>query len=81
MSWFPSGSEDVCDNDNNTENIESIRRNVTGSMANGNEQEGHVLVLYTGGTIGMMRNEQGGNYFMKFKRLPCGFQRMWNLAL
>ncbi|XP_018300054.1 L-asparaginase 1 [Mycetomoellerius zeteki] len=28
-------------------------------MANGNEQEGHVLVLYTGGTIGMMRNEQG----------------------
>jgi len=24
--------------------------------------EGRVLVLYTGGTIGMMRNEQGGKY-------------------
>ncbi|KYM96510.1 PREDICTED: L-asparaginase 1 [Cyphomyrmex costatus] len=60
MSRLPSGSEDnICDNDNNDKNIKSIRRSVTGSMANGNEKEGHVLVLYTGGTIGMMRNEQG----------------------
>ena len=75
MSRSSSGSENVCDNDNNGRNIKSIRRNVNGRMANGNEQEGHVLVLYTGGTIGMMRNEQGGDYFIKFKKLPCSFQR------
>lgn len=36
--------------------MERVRRSVT---VNGNESEGRVLVLYTGGTIGMMRNEQG----------------------
>ena len=28
-----------------------------------NQPEGKVLVLYTGGTIGMVRNESGGCYF------------------
>lgn len=70
MSRLLSGSQDnVCDNDSNGRNMESIRRSVTNSMANGNEPEGRVLVLYTGGTIGMIRNEQGGTYFVKFKRL------------
>jgi len=70
MSRSPSELENVCDNDNNGKNIKNIRRNITGRMNNGNQQEGRVLVLYTGGTIGMMRNEQGGDYFMKFKKLP-----------
>ena len=28
-----------------------------------NNPEGRVLVLYTGGTIGMVRNETGGNVY------------------
>ncbi|XP_070521961.1 L-asparaginase 1 isoform X2 [Cardiocondyla obscurior] len=39
--------------------MESIKRNVADDMANTDRPEGRVLVLYTGGTIGMMRNEQG----------------------
>jgi len=66
---FSASQDDVRDNDSN---LESIRGSVTGGMAN----EGRVLVLYTGGTIGMMRNEQGGNYFVKFKRLFADFQKM-----
>lgn len=70
MSRLPSGSQNnVCDNDGDNRNMESIRRNVTGGMANCNEPEGRVLVLYTGGTIGMMRNEQGSNYLVKFLRV------------
>ncbi|XP_024882145.1 uncharacterized protein LOC112461216 [Temnothorax curvispinosus] len=59
MSRLPCdcGSRDnVRDNDNNDRNMESNRRS---SMANSDKPEGRVLVLYTGGTIGMMRNEQG----------------------
>lgn len=37
--------------------MESAKRSHT-SLAN--KPEWHVLVLYTGGTIGMVRNEQGG---------------------
>ncbi|XP_012522574.2 L-asparaginase 1 [Monomorium pharaonis] len=62
MSRLPSGSQDIYvrDNDNKDKNMESIRRSVTSGMANGNEKpEGRVLVFYTGGTIGMMRNEEG----------------------
>jgi len=29
-------------------------------LGNENKPEGRVLVLYTGGTIGMTRNEEGG---------------------
>lgn len=75
MSRLSSGSQDDV-RDSNGRNMESIKRSVTGGVANGNEPEGRVLVLYTGGTIGMMRNEQGGNYFEKFKRLSCDFPRI-----
>jgi lysophospholipase len=34
----------------------------TGNMQ-GNEPEAKVLVLYTGGTIGMLRNEKNGELF------------------
>lgn len=80
MSQLPSGSQKNV-RDNNDKNVESVSRNITGGMTKGNEPEGRVLVLYTGGTIGMMRNDQGGNYFVKLKeRLSCRFPRMWNLA-
>jgi len=70
MSRLPSGTQDnVCDNDSNNRNMENIRKSITSGMAS-DKPEGRVLVLYTGGTIGMIRNEQGGNYFIKFKRLP-----------
>lgn len=39
--------------------MESAKKSLTGLT---NKPEGRVLVLYTGGTIGMMRNEQGGGY-------------------
>lgn len=38
-------------------NMESVKRSITSLT---NKPEGHVLVLYTGGTIGMVRNEEGG---------------------
>ncbi|GAB1862729.1 asparaginase [Camponotus japonicus] len=41
---------------NNDENMESVKKSPTGLT---NKPEGRVLVLYTGGTIGMVRNEQG----------------------
>lgn len=44
---------------NNDENMESAKKNPPGLT---NKPEGRVLVLYTGGTIGMVRNEQGGKY-------------------
>lgn len=44
---------------NNGVNMESVKRSITDLT---NKPEGHVLVLYTGGTIGMVRNEQGGRY-------------------
>lgn len=67
MSQLPSWSQDNV-RDNDGRNVERIKRSA-GGMINSNEPEGRVLVLYTGGTIGMMRNEQGGNYLLKFKRL------------
>lgn len=80
MSRLPGGSENnVRDNDGDSRNMKSIRKNVISGMANSNEPEGRVLVLYTGGTIGMVRNEQGGNYLVKFKSLPRRFPRMRNL--
>lgn len=63
MSQLPSWSQDNV-GDNDGRNMESIKRSVT---VNSNEPEGRVLVLYTGGTIGMMRNEHGSNYPVKFK--------------
>ncbi|XP_025073907.1 L-asparaginase isoform X2 [Pogonomyrmex barbatus] len=79
MSQFLSGSQDnVRDNEGNGRNMESRRNS---GMANGNEQEGRVLVLYTGGTIGMMRNEQGAlvpitNAFVKnLRKYPQLYDR------
>lgn len=42
-------------------------KSLINDLGNENKPEGRVLVLYTGGTIGMMRNEQGGkNTYIKF---------------
>ncbi|EFN66941.1 L-asparaginase [Camponotus floridanus] len=58
---------------NNDENMESVKKSPTGLT---NKPEGRVLVLYTGGTIGMVRNEEGvlvpiANAFIKnLRRYP-----------
>lgn len=45
----------------------TIRRNVSsGLFSQESKPEGRVLVLYTGGTIGMVRNKDGGIYFFIF---------------
>ncbi|XP_072748637.1 L-asparaginase 1 isoform X2 [Anoplolepis gracilipes] len=67
-------------NINNSVNMESAKRSqLTTSLTN--KPEGHVLVLYTGGTIGMMRNEQGvlvpiANAFVKnLRKYPQLYDR------
>lgn len=50
-------------NDNDVGNVQNPKEN---HGANSQKPEGRVLVLYTGGTIGMMRNEQGGEYEISF---------------
>lgn len=44
--------------------MEHLRNNSSGSLAIESVRESRVLVLYTGGTIGMIRNEDGGNTFL-----------------
>lgn len=60
---------------NNDENMESVKKSPTGLT---NKPEGRVLVLYTGGTIGMVRNEQGGKYqyiIVKFRKIIITFKK------
>lgn len=41
----------------------SLRRNVSkGNLGSSDETESKVLVIYTGGTIGMMRNDNNGKF-------------------
>lgn len=49
--------------DNHKESgMDHLRNNICNScITTENVRESHVLVLYTGGTIGMIRNENGGN--------------------
>lgn len=48
--------------DNHKENnMEHLRNNSSASLITESVRESRVLVLYTGGTIGMIRNENGGN--------------------
>lgn len=61
-------------NTDNSENMENAKRSIIGLT---NKPEGHVLVLYTGGTIGMVRNEQGGKYqyiIAKFRKIIITFK-------
>lgn len=47
----------------NDERRSSLRRNVSkGNLMSSDHTESKVLVIYTGGTIGMMRNENNGEY-------------------
>ena len=46
----------------NCNDIQQIRRNVSSGSFQESRPEGRVLVLYTGGTIGMVRNKEGGNF-------------------
>lgn len=46
--------------DHKERNMEHLRNNSTGRLATETVRDGRVLVLYTGGTIGMIRNESGG---------------------
>ncbi|XP_029174109.1 L-asparaginase isoform X2 [Nylanderia fulva] len=68
----------VCATNNDGLNMESAKRSLTGLT---NKPEGRVLVLYTGGTIGMMRNEQGvlvpiANAFVKnLRKYPQLYDR------
>lgn len=49
---------------NNNERRSSLRRNVSkGNLMSSDHTESKVLVIYTGGTIGMMRNENNGEIF------------------
>lgn len=51
----------IHNNDNNNERRSSLRRNVSkGNLMSSDHTESKVLVIYTGGTIGMMRNENDG---------------------
>ncbi|XP_070166423.1 L-asparaginase isoform X1 [Polyergus mexicanus] len=56
MSQLICELHDAVHDTNNGVNMESVKRGITDLT---NKPEGHVLVLYTGGTIGMVRNEQG----------------------
>ncbi len=49
---------------NNNERRSSLRRNVSkGNLMSSDHTESKVLVIYTGGTICMMRNENNGEIF------------------
>lgn len=55
----------VLDNNNHVSNnkgseMEHLRNHSSGRLATESVRDGRVLVLYTGGTIGMIRNENGG---------------------
>lgn len=51
----------------NMERRSSLRRNVSkGNLMSNDNTESKVLVIYTGGTIGMMRNESNGEYDKNF---------------
>lgn len=54
----------------------SLRRNVSkGNLLSSDHTESKVLVIYTGGTIGMMRNEKNGQLicFSTFMSQDCIF--------
>lgn len=40
--------------------LEELRNHSNGRLSTESVRDGRVLVLYTGGTIGMVRNENGG---------------------
>lgn len=49
---------------NQNERRSSLRRNVSkGNLMSSDETESKVLVIYTGGTIGMMRNDKNGEFY------------------
>jgi len=59
MSRLPAGRYDtVCKSDSDIGSMENAKEKCVDGVDN-EKPEGRVLVLYTGGTIGMMRNEQG----------------------
>ncbi|XP_050444939.1 L-asparaginase-like [Cataglyphis hispanica] len=78
MSQLICESHDDVHEANNGVNMESVKRSITSLT---NKPEGHVLVLYTGGTIGMMRNEEGvlvpiANAFVKnLRKYPQLYDR------
>ena len=41
--------------------MDHLRNHSSGRLASESVGDGRILVLYTGGTIGMVRNENGGN--------------------
>lgn len=52
---------------NHNERRSSLRRNVSkGNLMSSDHTESKVLVIYTGGTIGMMRNENNGEHHHLF---------------
>lgn len=63
MSSLSSSKKDTPGISNSDTNAENVFNN-----ENGDEKflrikpQGKVLVLYTGGTIGMLRNKEGGKY-------------------
>lgn len=44
-----------------------MRRNTSYGNLPDNQSEAKVLIIYTGGTIGMMRNEHNGELLLKSK--------------
>lgn len=49
----------------------SLKRNVSqGNLINSQIKEAKVRVIYTGGTIGMVRNEQNGEFYKFFLLKP-----------
>ncbi|RLU15828.1 hypothetical protein DMN91_011584, partial [Ooceraea biroi] len=83
MSRLPLGSSNaVLSSDRDAGNVENGNKGkgLVGGL-DGEKPEGRVLVLYTGGTIGMMRNELGAlvpvaNAFVKnLRRYPQLYDR------
>lgn len=58
-------------------NMEHLRNNSSGSLITESVRESRVLVLYTGGTIGMIRNENGGNALLFLLYVELGLEQDW----
>lgn len=51
----------------NASDRSTMRRNTSYGNLPDNQSEAKVLIIYTGGTIGMMRNEHNGELLLKSK--------------
>lgn len=74
-------SDDYVNNSfNNSKSQSAMRRNISRSNLIADRVESKVLVIYTGGTIGMMRNEKNGKCNKTYSNRVYRLYRVFGLC-